>query len=314
MTSDEIIKQERGGFMKFNQELNYKEMCKEMSEEESNSGNVRRYQLERWQEKYNVEKVGRGKYIIYNALNQQEQQDKKDKKNYAAFLQATLLKYLSQSKNITTVYTYKKLREHLAMVNSNYFPVKYYNESIELDVPKDYPEDIADAMKRIWFDNADGHDEDAIKYALRKISDARLITMKESHVFYKEVKIDDGFISYPAHLATDEEESKFLQIGADYLEAAGCRNIRDLFAKGKEIRNGYYKALLDYLATIGYDRYAKAFVVTRAAELERVADYFAPEFNKAQVTRYLGSKRFKTIPPFIHEQMVDKLIKIKEED
>lgn len=299
--------------MRFDEELNYKEVCRELNDDEVNSGKGRYLQLEKWQEEYNVEKVGRGKYIIHNALSQEERQDKKDKKNYAAFLQATLLKYLSQSKNITTVYTYKELREHLAMVNSNYFPVKYYNESIELDVPKDYPEDIADAMKRIWFDNADGHDEDAIKYALRKISDARLITMKESHVFYKEVKIDDGFVSYPAHLATDEEESRFLQISADYLESVGCRNIRDLFAKGKEIRNGYYKALLDYLATIGYDRYAKAFVVTRAAELERVADYFAPEFNKAQVTRYLGSKRFKTIPPFIHEQMVDKLIKIKEE-
>lgn len=300
--------------MKLNEELNYKDVCRELNDKEINSGKGRNLQLARWQEKYNIEKVGRGKYIIYNALSQDEQQDKKDKKNYAAFLQATLLKYLSQSKNITTVYTYKELREHLAMVNSNYFPVKYYNESIELDVPKDYPEDIADTMKRIWFDNADGHDEDAIKYALRKIADARLITMKESHVFYKEVKITDGFISYPPHLATDEEESKFLQIGADYLEAAGCRNIRDLFAKGKEVRNGYYKALLDYLATIGYDRYAKAFVITRAAELERVADYFAPEFNQAQVIRYLGSKRFKTIPPFIHEQMTDKLIKLKNKE
>lgn len=301
--------------MKLNEELNYKDVCRELNDEEINSGKGRNLQLERWQEKYNVEKVGRGKYIIHGALSAEEQQNKKDKKNYAAFLQATLLKYLSQSENITTVYTYRDIREHLAMVNSSYFPVKYYSEYIDIDVPKDYPEDIADTMKRIWFDNADGHDEDAIKYALRKIVDSRLIVIKESHVFYKEVKMGDGlFVSYPSHLATDEEESKFLQAGADYLEAVGCRNIKELFSKGKEIRNGYYKALLDYLKSIGYDRYAKAFVVTRAAELERVADYFAPEFNQAQVIRYLGSKRFKTIPPFIHAQMTDKLIKLKNEE
>lgn len=301
--------------MRLNEELSYKEICGEMGADIIDSGKGRQLQLSEWQEKYNIEKVGRGRYIIYGALSAKERQDKRDRKNYAAFLQATLLKYLSQSKDITTVYTYRDIREHLDMVNKDYFPVKYYNQSVNLDIPKEYPEEIAWAMQRLWFYNADGHDETAIKSALRKLADKRLIVLKESHVFYKEIKAADStFVTYPSHLATNEEESKFLQVGIDYLEANGCKSIRELFTKSVNVRNGYYKALLEYLKSIGYDRYAKAFVVTRAAELERVVDYFAPEFNQAQVIRYLGSKRFKTIPPFIHQQMTDRLIKLKNEE
>lgn len=37
--------------------------------------------------------------------------------------------------------------------------------------------------------------------------------------------------------------------------------------------------------------------------------FFAPKFNKAQVDRLLKSRRFKMIPPVVHEQMIEKAIK-----
>ena len=296
--------------MEFEKELSYKQICSLMGEEESSSGNVRKYQLERWQEQYDIEKIGRGKYIVHKQLTKEESQAIKDRKNYSNFLQATLLQFLSESESSTTVYTYRDIREHLLMVNKNYFPVKYYQKELNLKVPHQYTEELTEALKKIWFDNADSHDEYAIKAALRKLSDKHLISIKETHVFYKHVILPNGnTVSSKPQVATDEQEAEFLQVGLDYLEKIGCKNVGELYSKNKFLQQGYYRALVNYIKTLGFDRYARAFVITRASELNRLVKSFAPEFNEMQVNRYLKSKRFNSIPKAINEQMIEELIK-----
>lgn len=296
--------------MEFEKELSYKQICSLMGEEESSSGNVRKYQLERWQEQYDIEKIGRGKYIVHGQLTKEETQAIKDRKNYSNFLQATLLQFLSESESSTTVYTYRDIREHLLMVNKNYFPVKYYQKELNLKVPHQYTEELTEALKKIWFDNADSHDEYAIKAALRKLSDKHLISIKETHVFYKHVILPNGnTVSSKPQVATDEQEAEFLQVGLDYLERIGCKNVGELYSKNKFLQQGYYRALVNYIKTLGFDRYARAFVITRASELNRLVKSFAPEFNETQVNRYLKSKRFNSIPKAINEQMIEELIK-----
>lgn len=296
--------------MEFEKELSYKQICSLIGEEESSSGNVRKYQLERWQEQYDIEKVGRGKYIVHKQLSEEETQAIKDRKNYSNFLQATLLQFLSESESSTTVYTYRDIREHLLMVNKNYFPVKYYQKELNLKVPHQYTEELTEALKKIWFDNADSHDEYAIKAALRKLSDKHLISIKETHVFYKHVILPNGnTVSSKPQVATDEQEAEFLQVGLDYLERIGCKNVGELYSKNKFLQQGYYRALVNYIKTLGFDRYARAFVITRASELNRLVKSFAPEFNEMQVNRYLKSKRFNSIPKAINEQMIEELIK-----
>ena len=296
--------------MEFEKELSYKQICKEFRESESSSGRVRQLQLNKWQEEYNIEKIGRGKYIIHGQLTKEESQVIKDKKNYANFLQATLLQFLSESEASTTVYTYRDIREHLMMVNPNYFPVKYYQKELNIKVSHKYTAELTEALKRIWFDNADSHDEYAIKAALRKLSDRRLISIKETHVFYKHIKLPNGnTVSSKPELATDEQESQFLQVGIEYLNKVGCKNVGELYNKSKIIQQGYYRALVNYIKTLGYDRYARAFVITRASELNRMVKFLAPEFNEMQVNRYLKSKRFNSIPKDMNEQLVEELIK-----
>ena len=296
--------------MEFEKELSYKQICSLMGEEESSSGNVRKYQLERWQEKYNIEKIGRGKYIIHGQLTKEESQTIKDRKNYANFLQATLLQFLSESETSTAVYTYRDIREHLMMVNPNYFPVKYYQKELNIKVSHKYTAELTEALKKIWFDNADNHDEYAIKAALRKLSDRRLISIKETHVFYKHIKLPNGnTVSSKPELATDEQEAQFLQVGIEYLNKVGCKNVGELYSKSKIVQQGYYRALVNYIKTLGYDRYARAFVITRASELNRMVKFLAPEFNEMQVNRYLKSKRFNSIPKDMNEQLVEELIK-----
>lgn len=296
--------------MEFEKELSYKQICKEFGESESSSGRVRQLQLNRWQEEYNIEKIGRGKYIIHGHLTKEESQTIKDRKNYANFLQATLLQFLSESETSTTVYTYRDIREHLMMVNPNYFPVKYYQKELNIKISHKYTAELTEALKRIWFDNADSHDEYAIKAALRKLSDRRLISIKETHVFYKHIKLPNGnTVSSKPELATDEQEAQFLQVGIEYLNKVGCKNVGELYSKSKIIQQGYYRALVNYIKTLGYDRYARAFVITRASELNRMVKFLAPEFNEMQVNRYLKSKRFNSIPKDMNEQLVEELIK-----
>lgn len=296
--------------MEFEKELSYKQICQEFDESESSSGRVRQLQLNRWQEQYDIEKVGRGKYIIHGQLTKEESQAIQDRKNYANFLQATLLQFLAESETSTTVYTYRDIREHLMMVNPNYFPVKYYQKELNIKVSHKYTAELTEALKKIWFDNADSHDEYAIKAALRKLGDRRLISIKETHVFYKHIKLSNGnTVSSKPELATDEQEAQFLQVGIEYLNKVGCKNVGELYNKGKIIQQGYYRALVNYIKTLGYDRYARAFVITRASELNRMVKFLAPEFNEMQVNRYLKSKRFNSIPKDMNEQLVGELIK-----
>ena len=291
-------------------ELTYSELCLELNEQEQKGGHNRKVHIEKLQEKYNIEKIGRDKYIIHGQLTKEESQAIKDRKNYANFLQATLLQFLSESEASTTVYTYRDIREHLMMVNPNYFPVKYYQKELNIKVSHKYTAELTEALKRIWFDNADSHDEYAIKAALRKLSDRRLISIKETHVFYKHIRLPNGnTVSSKPELATDEQEAQFLQVGIEYLNKVGCKNVGELYSKSKIIQQGYYRALVNYIKTLGYDRYARAFVITRASELNRMVKFLVPEFNEMQVNRYLKSKRFNSIPKDMNEQLVGELIK-----
>ena len=291
-------------------ELTYSELCQELNEQEQKGGHNRKVHIEKLQEKYNIEKINRGKYIIHGQLTKEESQAIKDRKNYANFLQATLLQFLSESEASTTVYTYRDIREHLMMVNPNYFPVKYYQKELNIKVSHKYTAELTEALKKIWFDNADSHDEYAIKAALRKLSDRRLVSIKETHVFYKHIKLPNGnIISSKPELATDEQEAEFLQVGIEYLNKVGCKNVGELYSKSKIIQQGYYRALVNYIKTLGYDRYARAFVITRASELNRMVEFLAPEFNEMQVNRYLKSKRFNSIPKDMNEQLIGELIK-----
>ena len=291
-------------------ELTYPELCQELNEQEQKGGHNRKVHIEKLQEEYNIEKIGRGKYIIHGQLTKEESQAIKDRKNYANFLQATLLQFLSESETSTTIYTYRDIREHLMMVNPNYFPVKYYQKELNIKVSYKYTEELTEALKKIWFDNADSHDEYAIKAALRKLSDRRLISIKETHVFYKHIKLPNGnTVSSKPELATDEQEARFLQVGIEYLSKVGCKNVGELYSKSKIIQQGYYRALVNYIKTLGYDRYARAFVITRASELNRMVEFLAPKFNEMQVNRYLKSKRFNSIPKDMNEQLINELIK-----
>ena len=88
-----------------------------------------------------------------------------------------------------------------------------------------------------------------------------------------------------------------------------AHSVQELYQLSPQKIKQYYAIILAKVKNLGYDNYAKAFIISRPSGLKKMVGFFAPKFNKAQVDRLLKSRRFKMIPPVVHEQMVEKAIK-----
>ncbi len=299
--------------MTYGEEITYKQLCEEMKEPPQQNGKGRQNQLNRWGKQYNIEKIGRGKYVIKREWTEDEKIELKDSENYSKYIRAILLKFIASSPELTTIYTYRDFREHLSMVNSHYFPVKYNREQLDIKTPFNFEYD-EEGLKSDWFNIADAHDKYIINYSLAKLKeDGLLSSCEECYVFYKKI-IEDKKVCVIKRVCTKEEKATIDQIKLEFIKSKGVKTFRDIFLMGPIVLSEYYSQINDYVRSLGFDRYAKAFAITRPVNLKKVANYFAPKFNKMQVNRYINSRRFKTIPPFFHEQMTEKLIKIENKE
>lgn len=328
--------------IEFNKELKYKELCKMLNEEEVVGGANRERQLSRMNKRYEVEKIGRGKYMVKREKSEEEIKLNSDKQNYSRYLQTVLLNMIANNPDIEMIFTYRQIRENLMMVNSKYFPVKYHKYKIEYDVPSSYGKDDMDKpiplLENDWIRISDQHDKAAIKYALKCLKEKNLITnLTETYLFYKfeEDKNGNTIFNDPVE-ATSEQLSEIHQLQLNYIkdnipehETESIKQriaekedemnktdssyygqlVRAMYTHNTDIVEGYYSVVENYVKKAGYDRYARAFKILRPKQLKAVAGYFAPVFNEKQVDRYLSNKRFNTMPIFFHNQIVEKLIK-----
>ncbi len=315
--------------MNLNQEISYKELCQEFNELPAKGSKSKELQLNRFNKTHVVEKIGRNKYIIKKEKTPEEIQYESDKKHYSKYLQNILLNMIADNESQTMVFTYRQIRENLMMVNAKYFPVKYHKDNIEYVLPYDYDPIFMDEFERQWFDIADRHDEATIKYALKALKDKHLITtLQETYIFYKFEKDENGnTIFHRPVVANERQLAEINQRQLDFIKMyiseeqiqeieknngpehffGAC--LRELFKKGKNVMKDYYGILFKYTEELGFTRYARGFKITRPTELKKIVGYYAPSFNEYQVDRFLNSTRFKTIPPFVHEQLTNKLIK-----
>lgn len=295
--------------MKTEQILSYKELCKELKIEYKEHKS-RDLQLSQLKEQYDIEKVlgERGKYIIHRELSEEEKQYIKDSKNYSNYITNLLLNLFAQNNNPTCTYTIRELREITGMVNGKYFPVKYHKHEIEIVYPSTYSGNI-NSTKQEWIGISDKMDEAIINYSLSKLKKKGLIEYYTTYKFYNIVaKDNDKAIFNPPHILTDDELSEFLQIQAETLKELGLKSKEELHYCSEGQKAIYYGKMNEYITSKGYTNYARAITIIKPKELNKIAGYFAERFNQLQVQKYLKSKRFKTIPPFLHESMVKQVI------
>lgn len=295
--------------MKLEKELSYRQLCEEFNLEPAmNSGKKRKLQLEYLQNLYNIEKTKKGKYIIHREYTEEEKALIQAEKNYNNFVQAALLDLIADG-DIKQVYTYTDFRKKLYMVNKNYFLYKYGKEEINIKVPYDFPNDLVEEFEGRWFNIVEEHDKYILKTNLTKLRTRGLIDYYESYMLRKIYHYGQNKIYEKAQLATDEQRAIIEQAKLDFMDSVEVKSIQDLYKLGPKTVKRYYQAIGNKIHELGFDEYSKAFVVSRASELKRLVDFFAPKFNNAQVNRLLKSKRFGIIPKSIHEQMVEKTIK-----
>lgn len=326
--------------MRLNEELNYKQVCAELNDKPVQGGDHRKRQLAQWNKLAEVEKIGRGKYIIHRELSIKEIQDNEDTENYTRFLQSMLLELFSKQDAITHTYTYRELREYLSMVNRHYFPVKYGDEDI--DIKTQCTINISDVVnegdnfdlvlqERSWFQIADSFDKYALHYAIKSLKARGLLAdYRLTYEFYKKNRGEHGEEVYSKPVvATDEQFAEIHQRNMDFLKKHLTRKqIEEIneaskkeqdkiygryeqavFRQGEKARKAFGDIPRAYAEELGYTGYAKAITIVKPTRLETLVKAFAPRFNKAQVKRYLESKRFKEIPMELHQQLTDKLIK-----
>lgn len=299
--------------MELEKELSYRQLCEEFNLEPAmNSGKKRKLQLESLQNLYNIEKTKKGKYIIHRQYTEEEKALIQAEKNYNNFVQAALLDLIADG-DIKQVYTYTDFRKKLYMVNKNYFLYKYGKEEIDIKVPYDFPNDLVEEFEGRWFNIVEKHDKYILKTNLTKLRTRGLIDYYESYMLRKIYHYGQNKIYEKAQLATDEQRAIIEQAKLDFIDSVEVKSIQDLYKLGPKTVKRYYQAIGDKIHELGFDEYSKAFVVSRASELKRLVDFFAPKFNNAQVNRLLKSKRFGIIPKSIHEQMVEKAIKYEPE-
>lgn len=299
--------------MELEKELTYRQLCEEFDLEPAmSSGKKRKIQLEKLQMLYNIEKTKKGKYIIHKQYTEEERGLLQAEKNYNNFVQAALLDLIADG-DIKQVYTYTDFRKKLYMVNKNYFLYKYGKEDLDIKVPHDFPNDLVEEFEGRWFNIVEEHDKYILKTNLAKLRTRGVIDYYESYMLRKIYHYGSNKIYEKAQIATDEQRAIIEQAKLDFMDSVEVKSIQDLYKLGPKTVKQYYQAIGNKIRELGYDEYSKAFVVSRASELKRLVDFFAPKFNNAQVNRLLKSKRFGIIPKSIHEQMIEKAIKYEPE-
>lgn len=299
--------------MELEKELSYRQLCEKFDLEPAmNSGKKRKLQLENLQNSYDIEKTKKGKYIIHRQYTEEEQQLLQAEKNYNNFVQAALLDLIADG-DIKQIYTYTDFRKKLYMVNKNYFLYKYGKEDLDIKVPHDFPNGLVEEFEGRWFNIVEEHDKYILKTNLAKLRTRGLIDYYESYMLRKIYHYGTNKIYEKAQIATDEQRAIIEQAKLDFMDSVEVKSIQDLYKLGPKAVKQYYQTIGNKIRELGFDEYSKAFVVSRASELKRLVDFFAPKFNSAQVNRLLKSKRFGIIPKSIHEQMVEKAIKYEPE-
>lgn len=298
--------------MELNKELTYQQLCQFFNEKESRSGNVRKYQMERWQELYDIQKISRGKYIIKSKYTPEQTEMIKAEKNYSNFVEATLLNFIAEGP-ITESYTYTNLRKGIAMINKHYSEYRNCLEKLKLELPQNSNIFDIDKIESEWFNIADRHDKYVLKKALERLRSRGLIDYTESYIFQRILLKNGNTIFSQPILATEEQKAELEQVKIDFMDFYGMQSAQDIYKRGEFIVKQYYAAINKKVKEFGFDHYARTFIISRPSELKRVVNSFAPKFNNAQVNRLLKSKRFGIIPKIIHEQMIDKTIKYEPE-
>ena len=263
--------------IEYNVPLRYNEICALFNDTPINTGSKgRSLQLRKWQQYYDIEKVGMF-YYIKKKYDDTELDLIENSGKYTTYITDRLLDYLSCVKEKEITLSFYDIYELTTMVNPNYHKGKNNlhtqdkdNEvqKFHLDVGIDVQNELGLSNERMisvglytFFKVSNKLLRQNVYNALKSMQRKGLIIFHDSFILYKKpVKSTNGEIVYSAqHICTNAEIGKILDFKSESLRYAGLSTPKELYCAGIDIQNKYYEHLLGLIKReFGYDSYTNA--------------------------------------------------------
>lgn len=263
--------------IEYNVPLKYKEICDLFNDTPNNSGSKgRAIQLRKWQQYYDIEKIGMY-YYIRKKYNDTELDLIENSGKYTSYITDKLLDYLSYVKDREITLSFYDIYELTTMVNEKYHKGKNnlhtheHNKEVQkfhidlgaemqnaLNVSSDK---LVDISLYVFFKVSNKLLRQNVYNALKSMQKKGLIIFHDSFILYKKpTKLSNGsVIQYPPHICSNAEIGKILDFKSESLRYCGLKSPRELYCSSIEIQNKYYSHLLMLIKReFGYDSYTNA--------------------------------------------------------
>lgn len=263
--------------IEYNAPLKYKEICALFNDTPNNGGSKgRSLQLRKWQQYYDIEKVGMY-YYIKRKYDDTELDLIENSGKYTSYITDRLLDYLSCVKDKEITLSFYDIYELTTMVNEKYHKGKNNLhtqdkcaevQKFHLNLGNDVQNNLGLSNERMisvglytFFKVSNKLLRQNVYNALKSMQRKGLIIFHDSFILYKKpTKSANGEIVYSApHICTNAEIGKILDFKSESLRYAGLSTPKELYCAGIDIQNKYYEHLLGLIKReFGYDSYTNA--------------------------------------------------------
>lgn len=303
--------------LEFNKVYKYKELCEACNVKPTTN---REKVIKAISQKYDIEKVGRGEYIVHRQLSEEDKIIKGWSTKFTSYIEYMLIDMLQQTDEhqLEIHLSYREIMEKFKMVNEHYFPVKYKKEQFEIIVNNIMDDGLIIANERLWFSISSSMLIHIIDRAIKSIEGRKLIIANKGYRYGKRIDIDGTTVN-TVHNCTPDECSKILGIEEKVLRRNGLKKQQDLFKLDKfhadKIRMMQHNAVKYEMQC---DWYTKTYVILKGSTFhqyplramrQEIGNDAGRLFNQNIVDNMLNSKTMSNVAQSINEQLTYGLIK-----
>lgn len=311
----------------------YREMLSLMEDIDSidlsnGSGQQRKLQLKRWQQYYDIEKVGY-KFIIHQKYNENEINLIENHGKFTSYINDMLISILSKSDNPIITISYNKLFKVLYMVTDYYknrYKIDDELKEINISILDNADSDLnVYELSRLyhneWHSKAHKILKDIVDNALISMRKRKCILLSYTFILYKIKHGIDKDTKQPyvyskeVHITLDEAQ-EILEKENQIIKSLNIKRSQ-LFYKHTE-RKIFRDAMLQYIKErFDCDNYTEGVTISISKTgLEmNLSDlkYVNPKkLNNNLVNKFLNGADMKEIPPKINKAYVDRYIKLPQ--
>ena len=307
----------------YNTPLKYKEICEIMNEPLATGSKGRQLQLTKWQQFYDIDKIGT-KYYIKKKYSEEELQLIEHSGKYTSYITDKLLYYFNLIQETEATISYYDIYEITNMVNNTYHEGKNNmytdreKELVKFDAVEDNilaltQEDIIYSSLSSFFETSSKLLKQNIDNAVKSMEQKGLIVSNKSFILYKKpIKCGKVSIPQPKHICNADEISIMLDIKNEALRSVGLTK-KQLYFAHPSVKKEYHNYIRTKIKELfGYDYYTNAihFIIGKKSVEHELKFHKSNKINRNVQTQMLESKEMnKKITSYLNKQFVNEYIK-----